>query len=115
MKNELPIISKNNFFNKIKSFFYKHFHNEPENMIVINDKLEEPATKSHIIKNIANNEILELQKLYRKNELNVQELTSEQVLMMCDVYDKQISTLRSLNESKKKKILKYKEKLQVNN
>lgn len=112
MDNKLIRISENSFFEKIKSLFCRCFYKKSSKTVAVGNKVE---IKNDIVNSIENKEIIELQKLYRKNELNVQELSSEQVLMICNVYDKQIAELKRLNDSKKKKILKYKEKLQVNN
>ena len=64
------------------------------------------------IKNIENEEtkLLILQKQYRTGQLKEEDLTQEQITLLCDLYDRQISNLKKANKNKKNKILQYRKK-----
>lgn len=62
------------------------------------------------IKNVENKEtkLLKLQKQFRSGQIKEEELTQEQIISLCDLYDKQIANLRKLNEDRKSKIMRIK-------
>ena len=62
------------------------------------------------IKNVENKEtkLLKLQKQFRSGQIKEEELTQEQIISLCDLYDKQIDNLRKLNEDRKSKIMRIK-------
>lgn len=110
MENKLVKVDKNNFISKIKQFFLKCFYKKPSNIIKYDEKSVENTVNCEFVKssrNIESDETIKLQQAYRNNKLNVQELSSEQVLAMCKVYDKQIIELKRQNKAKAKKIVKY--------
>lgn len=64
----------------------------------------------------SNKEILELQKQYREGKITVDDLSTEQLIELMSLYDKQIEELKLSNEYRKKRLLKYRENMkQVNN
>ena len=60
------------------------------------------------IKNIENEEtkLLKLQEQYRSGKIREEELSKEQVDMLCALYDKQISQLRKSNAILKNNLIK---------
>ena len=58
--------------------------------------------------------LLKLQKKYRSGQIKEEDLSSEQIDSLCKLYDSQIEKLRKSNELRKQKILKYKEKFNIN-
>ena len=59
----------------------------------------------------SNAEIIELQRQYREGKIKEEDLSNEQIIELSALYDKQISELRLSNEYRKKKLLKYREKM----
>ena len=59
----------------------------------------------------SNVEIIELQKLYREGKIKEEELSEEQYNALVDLYDKQITELKLANESRKKRLAAYREKM----
>ena len=59
----------------------------------------------------SNVEIIELQKLYREGKIKEEELSEEQYNALMDLYDKQITELKLANESRKKRLAAYREKM----
>ncbi|MBE5812902.1 MAG: hypothetical protein E7314_04525 [Clostridiales bacterium] len=103
MDNKLIIFRKKNIFYKIRHIF-SNLANKKNTFESVN-KIQSEKTKDNIF--TSNIEIINLQKEYRSGNLEVEKLSSEQVLRMCKLYDKQILDLKRLNESQKKKIIKY--------
>lgn len=123
-EKSLVQVNENSIFYKIKKFFKNLFHKDTEfqsNVIVeenISNNIENETKKSvfmESIRNIENEEtkLLKLQKQYRSGEIKEEDLTEEQVNSLCNLYDKQIASLRKSNEMRKQKILKYRKKLQT--
>lgn len=114
-------VNENNIFYKIKRFFRKLFHKETiinNTEIIEQNKIEKSKSVFiETIKNIEDEEtrLLELQRKYRAGELKEEELTKEQVKSLCNLYSKQIESLRKSNEIRKQKLLEYRKKVQIEN
>ena len=61
------------------------------------------------------NQLLELQKKYRRGEIAENDLTEEQIDALCDLYDKQIEEIKQSIKMKEDKIAEYKRKIESNN
>ena len=111
-------VNENSIFYKIKRFFRNLFHKEE---IIINtppveEKVEVGNKKSAFIESIKiiedeETKLIKLQKKYRSGEIKEDELTKEQVIFLCELYDKQIEKLRKSNEIRKKRLAEYRRKL----
>ena len=112
-EKSLVKVNENSIFYKIKMFFRNVFgkHENINNTAVIEEQVD---VKS---KNIEDEEtlILELQKQYRREEIKGEDLTHEQVIKLCDLYDMQIENLRKSNENRKARLREYRKKLQTSN
>lgn len=116
-------INENSIFYKIKQFFKNLFSkNKPavtDVPVTGNNRSNENKknTLMEDIKKIEDEEtfLLKLQKKYRSGEIKEEELTEEQVISLCKLYDRQIANLKKSNEIKKQKILEYRKKLQTDN
>ena len=119
--NELSLVKKDsdNIFYKIKIFFKKLFYKE--NVIINNVSNDITETteynKKIFLENLKQIEskdinILELQRKYRNKDIKEEDLTEEQINSLCELYDKQIFSMKKEIELKKQKILNYKKSLQ---
>ena len=116
-------VSTNSIFYKIKSFFRRLFKKQVVEDTIVekiyvnsnNDNRKEKFVE--YIRNIEDEEtkILKLQKQYRSGEIKEEELSKEQVTLLCALYDKQIANLKKSNEIRKQKILQYKNRFQTDN
>ena len=105
---------------KIKKFFSNLFnkktllkHNSNMyNTDIVAVKNKGIEFKEHISK-IEDNEtiLLKLQKQYRSGQIKEKDLSSEQIHLLCRLYDSQIESLRKSNELRKLKILEYRKKV----
>ena len=114
---EKNLIERNevNIFGKIKNFFKTLFGKKD---IEVNDivdeniemEMEKSDTFRSSIKNIENDadNIFELQRRYHSGEISVEELTDEQIDVLCDLYDEQIADLRKRIASINQMIDNYK-------
>lgn len=118
-------INENRILYKIKQFFKNLFHkNEPAvsdvplgaNNIITSDEDKKNLFMEEI-KKIEDEEtlLLKLQKKYRSGEIKEEDLTEEQVVSLCKLYDKQIANLKKSNEIKKQKLSEYRKRLQTDN
>lgn len=118
MKNKedrvLIKINENIIFYKIKEIINKIFNRNMYINYNVHKKsdLGQSNEKENFlgyIKNIENEEtkLLTLQKQYRNGQLKEEDLTQEQIKLLCDLYDRQISNLKKANKNKKNKILQY--------
>ena len=125
-EKSLVQVNENGIFYKIKKFFRNLFNSNANTTnnyaIVKEDKsiVESENTKNAFmesIKNIENEEtkLLKLQKQYRSGEIKEEELTQEQVNLLCALYDKQIANLKKSNDIRKQKLLEYRRKMQTDN
>lgn len=119
MKKEIDsnMITKNkeNVFFRLKMFLINLFNKKEisENNLNINTSAEIKKEKNSFkdsIMQIDNNEtkLLKLQRKYRNAEIKEEDLTKNQVILLCNLYDKQISDLRKSNEYRLQKISQYK-------
>ncbi|MBP3708116.1 MAG: hypothetical protein J6J36_05865 [Clostridia bacterium] len=102
----------NMFFSRAKVFFVNH--NSKENN---NDKKEiedkninsdrSQFLNSIKVKEIEKSELLVLQRKFRNGEIKEEDLTKEQIDLLCALYDKQIEQLENKNKIKKQKIAKW--------
>ena len=113
-------VNENSIFYKIKRFFRNLFHKEE--IIVdtppVEEKVEVDNKKSAFIESIKiiedeETKLVKLQKQYRSGEIKEDELTREQVVSLCELYDKQIEKLRKSNEMRKQRLAEYRRKLQT--
>lgn len=119
-EKSLVQVNENSIFYKIKRFFRNLFHKEE---IIINtppveEKVEVDNKKSAFIESIKiiedeETKLVKLQKQYRSGEIKEDELTKEQVVSLCELYDKQIEKLRKSNEVRKQRLAEYRRKLQT--
>lgn len=125
-EKSLVSINENRIFYKIKNFFKNLFHkNKVVNSSINTSQITEDITHTteqknafmESIKNIEDEEtnLLKLQKQYRNGEIKEEELTKEQINSLSALYDKQIANLRKSNETRKKRLLEYRRKLQTDN
>lgn len=123
-EKSLITINENSIFHAIKKFFENFFtrRKNVENVLQVEDvgniKPRNQDNKDFFmesIRNIKNEEtrLLKLQKQYRTGELKEEELTKEQVISLCALYDKQIAYLKKSNESRKQKLLDYRKNAKV--
>lgn len=114
---EKELIEKNeeNIFGKIKEFFKNLFRKKEVDVNNIsNEELEIEMEKSEDFRNsirnieVDENNIFELQRRYHSGEISVEELTDEQIDVLCDLYDEQIADLRKRIASINQMIDNYK-------
>lgn len=114
---EKELIEKNeeNIFGKIKNFFKNLFgKKEVDVNNISNEELEMEMEKSEYFRNsirnieVDENNIFELQRRYHSGEISVEELTDEQIDVLCDLYDEQIADLRKRIASINQMIDNYK-------
>ena len=81
---------------------------------ISNEELEMEMEKSEDFRNsirnieVDENNIFELQRRYHSGEISVEELTDEQIDVLCDLYDEQIADLRKRIASINQMIDNYK-------
>lgn len=126
-EKSLVQVNENSIFYKIKSFFINLFRrNKFANEVSsIENNTGDIATEKEAVKNsfmesIRNIEdeetkLLKLQKQYDNGEIKEEDLTKEQYISLCDLYDRQIANLKKSNEIRKQKLLEYRRKLQTDN
>lgn len=117
-------VNTNSIFYKIKMFFKNIFSKSEitNNTAIMKETNVEEANKiknnsfREYIKNIEDEEtkLLKLQKQYRNGEITEKELTDEQVMRLCELYDRQIANLRKSNEMRKERLREYKKRIQIN-
>lgn len=124
-EKSLVKLNENSIFYKIKMFFINIFgkHETINNTAVIEEQVDvkvnniEEKSFKETIKNIEDEEtkLLKLQKQYRSGEIKGEDLTHEQVMQLCGLYDRQIENLRKSNEKRKERLREYRRKLQTSN
>lgn len=118
-------VNEKSIFYKIKKFFRGLFYKVNSNVEsinvaetnTINNQESKKDSFMESIKNIEDEEtkLLKLQKQYRSGEIKEEELTQEQVNLLCALYDKQIANLKKSNDIRKQKLLEYRRKIQTDN
>ena len=126
-EKSLVQVNENSIFYKIKTFFKNLFKrkNVVREVNAIENTTEKITTERENIKNsfmesIRNTEdeetkLLKLQKQYDNGEIKEEDLTKEQYISLCDLYDRQIANLKKSNEIRKQKLLEYRRKFQTDN
>ena len=117
-KNNALVEKDNGIFIKIRKFFKKIFIRK--NIVNVNyiknesNINEEKDTFKIDIRNIENEDtkLLKLQKQYINGEVKEEELSEEQVTKLCQLFDKQIFSLKKANELLELSILETRKKLQ---
>lgn len=110
--------NENSIVYKIKQFFMKLFNKKD----IAVEEWEEQQDCTHKnnsafkekmkVEELNETQVLELQQKYRDGDINLKELTNEQIDKLCDLYDKQIEELKKNIESKRGAIEKYKKRKQ---
>ena len=119
----LVMIKENSIFYKIKKFFRNLFYRETivnEESVIEANKLNQYLSKSKFIESLKNIEdeetkLLKLQKQYRLGEIKEEDLTKEQVTLLCDLYDKQLAEIKKSNELRRKRLIEYRLRMQKQN
>ena len=118
-KNLIEKKEKINLFGKIKNFFKNLFGKkqveENEEIVVEQQESSNEFKDSIKMTEEEENQLLELQKKYRRGEIAENDLTEEQIDALCDLYDKQIEEIKQSIKIKEEKIAEYKRKIENNN
>lgn len=118
-KNLIEKKEKINLFGKIKNFFKNLFGKkqveENEEIVVEQQESSNEFKDSIKMTEEEENQLLELQKKYRRGEIAENDLTEEQIDALCDLYDKQIEEIKQSIKVKEEKIAEYKRKIESNN
>ncbi len=125
-EKSLVQVNENTIFYKIKRLFKNLFNKNidtTDNYVSIEDNnnpVESENKKNSFMESITNIEdeetkLLKLQRQYRSGEIKEEELTEEQVNLLCTLYDKQIANLKKSNKMRKQRLLEYRKNLQTNN
>lgn len=118
-KNLIEKKEKINLFGKIKNFFKNLFGKkqveENEEIVVEQQESSNEFKDSIKMTEEEENQLLELQKKYRRGEIAENDLTEEQIDALCDLYDKQIEDIKQSIKIKEEKIAEYKRKIESNN
>ena len=125
-EKSLVQVNENGIFYKIKKFFKNLFNrnvNTTNNYAIVKETESLVASENkknsfmESIKNIKDEEtkLLKLQKQYRSGEIKEEELSEEQINLLCKLYDRQIANLKKSNDIRKQKLLEYRRKMQTDN
>ncbi len=113
---EKDLIERNEstIFGKIKNFFRNLFKKKEINEISDEKEVGIHEEKKKEFKEYVkktedeDTQLLDLQKRYRKGEIGDNDLTEEQIEALCDLYDRQIISLKKSIEAKQQQITEYK-------
>lgn len=119
MNNKLIEVNRNRIFYKIKIFFHGIFYKNNSNINnVYYSKTDDLTSETQERKNAfiqqvrkiedEDTKLLKLQKQYRNGEIKEEELSGEQIKSLCELYDKQIASLKRINEIRRKELKKCK-------
>ena len=120
MKNtqEKSLISQKNIgiSARIINFFKNMLKKEDKIEVQVEPNKDWSENKEKFMKSIQNTEneetrLLELQRKYMNGNIQENELTDEKVEKLSKLFDKQIERLKKSNESRKQKLIKYREKI----
>ena len=122
-EKSLVMVKENSIFYKIKKFFRNLFHRETivnEKTAIKENNQNDDLSKSKFIESLKNIEnegtlILKLQKQYRSGKIKEEDLTQEQIDALCTLYDKQLYEIKKSNEVRRKKLVEYRLKMQIQN
>lgn len=118
-------VNENSFFYKIKRIFKNLFNKktkgiEDNGFEIERQIVSENNTRNSFIENIkdmSENEetkLMNLQKQFENGQIIEEQLSVQQRFSLSELYDKQIADLRKSNELRKKRLLEYKMKTQMN-
>ena len=118
-------VNENSFFYKIKIIFKNLFNKktkgiEDNEFEIERQVVSENNTRNSFMENIkdmAENEetkLMNLQKQFENGQIIEEQLSEQQRFSLSELYDKQIADLRKSNELRKKRLLEYKMKTQMN-
>ena len=113
---EKDLIERNEstIFGKIKNFFRNLFKKKEISKISEEKEVDIHEEKKQEFKEYVkktedeNTQILDLERRYRKGEIGDNDLTEEQIDALCDLYDRQIISLKKSIEAKQQQITEYK-------
>ena len=113
---EKDLIERNEstILGKIKNFFRNLFKKKEINEISDEKKVGINEEKKQEFKEYVkktedeDTQLLDLQRRYRKGEIGDNDLTEEQIEALCDLYDRQIISLKKSIEAKQQQITEYK-------
>ena len=113
---EKDLIERNEstIFGKIKNFFRNLFKKKEISKISEEKEVDIHEEKKQEFKEYVkkiedeNKQLLDLQRRYRKGEIGDNDLTEEQIDALCDLYDRQIISLKKSIEAKQQQITEYK-------
>lgn len=121
-EKSLVQVNENSIFYIIKRFFKNLFNRntittEYGAIVEKTNKLQNDEKKISFLEELRNYEneetkLLSLQKLYRSGKIKEEELSGEQIIELCKLYDTQIARLKSSNTRRKQKLLEYRRKTQ---
>ena len=117
-------VNEKSIFYKIKVFFVRLFNGKntavythetksaKSNEVNNNTRLKDNFIET--LRNIDDEEtkLLKLQKQYENNEINIKQLSKEQLIALIEQYKKQISELSKSNKERRQKILQYRNTMQ---
>lgn len=111
--------NENSIVYKIKKFFIKLFNKKD---ISVEEHEEQQASMrkdnssfkvNMKVEELNDAKVLELQQKYRKGEINLKELTNEEIDKLCELYDEQICEIQKKIESKRSIIEEYQKKYKI--
>lgn len=113
---EKDLIERNEstIFGRIKNFFRNLFKKKEISKISEEKEVDIHEEKKQEFKEYVkktedeNTQLLDLQRRYRKGEIGDNDLTEEQIDALCDLYDRQIISLKKSIEAKQQQITEYK-------
>lgn len=113
---EKDLIERNEstIFGKIKNFFRNLFKKKEISKISEEKEVDVHEEKKQEFKEYVkktedeDTQLLDLQRRYRKGEIGDNDLTEEQIEALCDLYDRQIISLKKSIEAKQQQITEYK-------
>ena len=117
-KNLIEKKEKISIFGKIKNFFKNLFSKKQEEVVeeeIVSEEVNNDFRESIKMTEAEENQLLDLQKRYRRGEIAENDLTEEQIDALCDLYDKQIEELKKSIKIKEEKIAERKRKMENNN
>ena len=113
-ENDLIERNESTIFGKIKNFFRNLFKKKEINESSEEKEIDVHEEKKQEFKEYVkktedeNTQLLDLQRRYRKGEIGDNDLTEEQIDALCDLYDRQIISLKKSIEAKQQQITEYK-------
>ena len=113
---EKDLIERNEstIFGKIKNFFRNLFKKKEISKISEEKEVDIHEEKKQEFKEYVkktedeDTQLLDLQRRYRKGAIGDNDLTEEQIEALCDLYDRQIISLKKSIEAKQQQITEYK-------